>query len=443
MDLRRVGPHVGRHAIAVVLALCAVVAGHGHGVADSQTDALYTIERQPVDATAEDAAAARDAALAQGQATALQRLFERLVPASELARLPRLSQTEIPDLIQDFSIEGEKTSDVRYLASVTYRFKPQAVQQILRNAGVQFAETMSKPVVVLPLYSAEGKDVIWEDPNPWREAWQARPAEQGLVPLVVPLGDLEDMMALVPAQIVQPDLAALNAFAQRYGAQDTLVVRAIPEVTGNDALGSVRIEARRYARTGPVSSFEIETDASAGETPGDVYARAADQVSDYVQEDWKSRNLLQSGPAYWIAVSVPVAGLDEWLKVKRRIEAVPIVRSAEVQSLSRTEARLALVFYGRLDQLALALNQNDLSLRRGPGEWQIVPGVDPTSPKFSPDELNPPQADPQLRSGIFGADDVRAVGVPEHGCLALSAPRGAGWRADEPAIPTTSAGPLR
>jgi hypothetical protein len=180
----------------------------------------------------------------------------------------------------------------------------------------------------------------------------------------------------------------MTAFAGRYDGQDVLVARAIPDAAPDGALRGIAIEAQRFGAQGPGDTFGVSVEAGVGETPEDVYARAADEVSERVQEDWKSRNLLQSGPAYRIAVSVPVRSLDDWLEVRRRLEGVPVVRSAEVQSLSRTEARLTLVYYGRLDQLALALNQHDLALRRGPVEWEIALGAGPL-PDFSEQELNP------------------------------------------------------
>src|SRR3546814_5337389 len=86
---------------------------------------------------------------------------------------------------------------VRYLADLTFRFNPDQVRSLLRGAGVPFAETRSKPVVVLPVFgdSAAGP-TLWTGTNPWRDVWAQRRGDDGLVPLTVPLGDLGDLAAV-------------------------------------------------------------------------------------------------------------------------------------------------------------------------------------------------------------------------------------------------------
>jgi len=49
---------------------------------------LFTVRAVAVDATAETAPAARDRAVAEGRRQAFKRLVDRLVPASDAARIP-------------------------------------------------------------------------------------------------------------------------------------------------------------------------------------------------------------------------------------------------------------------------------------------------------------------------------------------------------------------
>ena len=67
----------------------------------------------------------------------------------------------------------------------TGRIGPHGGRRLLRGAGIPFAETMSKPLVVVPVLRTENRTVLWEENNPWRAAWIKTASANGLVPLLV------------------------------------------------------------------------------------------------------------------------------------------------------------------------------------------------------------------------------------------------------------------
>ena len=137
--------------------------------AQAATEA-FTVRGVYLDVTAETAAAAREAAHADGHAEAMHRLLDRLLPEAERARVPPLAPARVVELVKDFEVADERTSDVRYLARLTVRFKAGPVRRLLRRNGLSHAETRSKPVVVLPVHGPTGEARLWEDDNPWLAA---------------------------------------------------------------------------------------------------------------------------------------------------------------------------------------------------------------------------------------------------------------------------------
>src|SRR6185437_12375889 len=81
----------------------------------------------------------------------------------------------------------------------------------------------------LPVWSGAQPPVLWEDPNPWREAFAQRERGEGLVPFIVPLGDVEDLNAISAERALNADPAALAAIAERYQAEEVLITQAMPE----------------------------------------------------------------------------------------------------------------------------------------------------------------------------------------------------------------------
>lgn len=330
---------------------------------------VFTVRAVAADATADTATRARDVALAAGQVAALNRLFARLTLSSDREKLPPIAPEAVNDLVKDFEVADEKTSAVRYLAGMTVRFKPDAVRALLRERGVGFAETRSKPLLVLPVYELVGALSLWDDPNPWRDGWAKLAASDGLVPLVRAKGDLQDVAIIGAEQAVRGDDQRLAAIARRHGAADVLVARAsmrYPD-SARPAEGSGPWLQVTLSRFGTAQLEQTRVEAfypEPGETESAMLARAAAALAMQIEENWKRNNRLRFETGDELTVEVPLASLAQWIEIKAKLEKIPFIRRNDLIFLNRKGARLRLNFIGDEEQLRLALLQSDLSLER-------------------------------------------------------------------------------
>src|SRR6185437_14035085 len=110
-----------------------------------------------VDKTAASAAQAREIALAEAQVQAFDRLVRRLVAKDRQTAVPRQNAQSIARLVRGFEGDRERTSNVRYIATLRIRFDPNGVREVLRAANVPFAETRAKPILVVPVLMEGGE----------------------------------------------------------------------------------------------------------------------------------------------------------------------------------------------------------------------------------------------------------------------------------------------
>ncbi len=370
------GPFVMNHLSPHRMWLVGLIAALGFSVsgpATAQQKDVYEVRDVVVDVTAETAAKAREQALAEGEAEAFRLLLKRLTLRAEKERLPDLMAEEITTYVKDFSVASEKVSAVRYLAHLNYRFKSREIRSLLNDFDLRFAETVSKPVLVLPVYQDAGALILWDDPNPWREAWGALPDTQSLVPTLLPVGDLADIAAIGVEQALEGDLQRLNAIAKGYGASDILVVIGVMRVDAARARRILEVYFTRYGTQLQEQTEVMNFTQNDGETVSGLLARAAQELTAIVEDNWKRDNILEFGHSGLIAAVVPIADLRDWLEVRSRLEGVAVIQRAELVLLSHTEARVNLHFIGKTEQLMLALEQVDLGLSEEGGNWLLSP----------------------------------------------------------------------
>ncbi len=351
---------------AVLVAIFVVFAPR----AEARPQDIFTVSGVKVDRTAETVGRARELALADGNVRAFGKLLTRLTLEEDRGRLGDVSSERIGALVQDFEVEEEKTSASRYLATLTIRFQPSAVRKLLRSSGIPFTETLHKPILVLPVYESEGARVLWEDPNPWREAW-ARPVEsETLIPIVSPLGDLNDVAIISADQALAGDADRLAQIAKRYEVDNVMVAHALLTFEPGSGIPTVRTVFQHY---GPfadptlVDSFSGTSRDGIDQFLGDVVRK----IRRKMEEDWKRETVIRFDQQAELAVNVPVTDLGEWLAIRERLEAVSIVRAVNLAALTRRAARVVVQYLGGIDQLRVALAQKDVELVQEGGFWLL------------------------------------------------------------------------
>ena len=100
-----------------------------------------------VDAGADTAVKAREAARVEGQRRALATIAERLSGGGAPVKPPPLGDKAITDLVASFEVANERMSAVRYIADYTFHFRPAETARVLGlpAAAASAAELSPKP----------------------------------------------------------------------------------------------------------------------------------------------------------------------------------------------------------------------------------------------------------------------------------------------------------
>ena len=250
-----------------------VVAGLARGIAVAD-ESVFRVADVSVDATANNATAAREFALGEGHSLAFQRLIERIVRAVDTASVPRLGHAEVAPMVRSFEVDNEKTSSVRYLARLTFQFDREAVRRFLRAIAVPFAETRGVQTLVLPVFRSAGTYLLRDEPNPWREAWTNLPETGELVPLMTPLGDLQDVQDISAAQAAGGNPMRLQAIAERYRAAEVVVAVAALR-RGANRRPVIQVALSRYGADADEQTLIQSYQATASETVDQLIQTAA------------------------------------------------------------------------------------------------------------------------------------------------------------------------
>ena len=101
-------------------------------------------------------------------------------------------------MVADSEVESEKVSSVRYIGKLDLPLPRRCGAAAIWARAASAANVERRPAgpASLPVLTSGGKNLLCEDGNGWLAAWnQHRPAD-GVVHLVLPLGDAADVAAI-------------------------------------------------------------------------------------------------------------------------------------------------------------------------------------------------------------------------------------------------------
>ncbi|MBI1181359.1 MAG: DUF2066 domain-containing protein [Alphaproteobacteria bacterium] len=327
----------------------------------------YTVTDVPVDVTSDTAAAARDIAIRDAQSTALGLLMRRMTLKEDWSRLPQLDAMRVSSLVNSIEFNDERYSTTRYIAKITIAFNPRGIASLLRGYNIPFAQAPDEPTLVLPVYERNGATQLWNDSNPWWDAWDKQDWSGSLITFELPNRAEGGPDA---AAIAADQGAWRDEMSQRYGTTELAVPVASWDTSGSSL--RLTVDLRIYGVAGNRTET-LTFDQQPGETPEALLARAARDVGTGLTNDWKKVAMLREGPQSTIKAVLDMQSLRDLITVEERLKRAPVVKSAMVESLNVDRALFNITVSAPPEQLAGLLQPYGLDLASQDGDWRIAP----------------------------------------------------------------------
>ena len=362
--------------LAAAAALGGVLGLAAPGAATA-ADKVYTVANYPVEAVAENAVAAKQKALADGQQAAFRSLLKRLMPVTAFHRAKQFASVEAAELVDSVRVRSERNSATEYLANYDFTFRAKSVRDLLRREGIPFTDDQAPVTILIPVSQAAaggGGPAPAGEQAAWTNNWRGLDLENSLTPIKIE-ALRKDVAPATIAAVVAGDPGAARSLAILYKTDRVLVAATEPDA----ATGRLAVTLAGRDAVGPLflrRQYRVDT-----ADPG--YARELASVVGLrtLEGRWKAVNTRGGGGAAGagapgggntdLLISVEFRGMAEWQDISRKLSGTPGVEELDVAGLSARGARVTLRYAEGAQRLAQELEQRGLSLRSNGGTWVL------------------------------------------------------------------------
>ena len=314
-----------------------------------------------IDKVAATAAEAQKTGVDAAAQTAFRQVLNRVLLSS--VDQDEFAAEHSYDAFTDFvHIIEEKNLEKRYIARLDFCFDAERMRMAMQNAGLQWAELQSPPILLLPVWKDPDGASAWLKNNRWIAGWQdAVDHYQGLVSLRRLPHSLTHERRFRGADLLAGNPIKLAAAGNIAKAEQVLVVAATLDYEGSKRV--VEVEVRLFDKTGqPIATILSQSDILLSKTDSKPLDSIRQTILGQIEGSWHSANLINSSTAGYLLVDVPVTSVKQWSDRLTALRQVAVIKDVSIRTLNTSSGSVLLELVGSREALQNALASHDLAL---------------------------------------------------------------------------------
>ena len=324
-------------------------------------DPVFGAASIAIDKVAVTAAEAQKSGVDAAAQTAFYQVLNRVLPSS--ADQNEFMATHSYDEFIDFvHIIEEKSLEKRYIAQLDFCFDAERMRKAMQNAGVQWAELQSPPILLLPVWKDPDGATAWLKNKSWIVGWHdAVDHYRGLVSLRRLPNNLTNERRFRGADILAGDPIKLAAAARIAEAEQVMVAAAKLDYEGS--IRVVDVEARIFDKTGQlITTILSQSDIIPGKTGVEPLDEIRQRILRRIEGSWRNANLINGNTAGYLLVDVPVTSVKKWSDRLAALRKVAVIKNVTIRTLDSDGGTVLLTLIGSKEALQNALASHDLVL---------------------------------------------------------------------------------
>lgn len=328
-----------------------------------------------VDVLGKDAADARTQAMAKAEVDALLNLLDRFSPGQGKDIVATLDAKKISSMVKGTEVLDEKIADNRYRARLLISFDADDVSNLVSKftagSGKDALAVATGSFLIIPVYDDAGTVTLWEEGNPWLNAWKNYSLEITSGDIVVPYGDHIDASVVNATNASSVTYSALVPLTIRYGVSDVVILQAKYTSLPDPVLSVVKRRTNRARNEINLLTYRADLQ----ETRDALLLRAAQDVVDGLQNK-KTEELsivqgVRGGERNKVLMLASISTLASWTHLRAKLSSLPMIDKMELVAMSAKQVDMIVHYRGSPESLATAVMAQKIRLVQNKDYWVV------------------------------------------------------------------------
>jgi hypothetical protein len=332
-----------------IILIIAIIAFSAQVFAAKTSDKLIEIDIV-AKSSQNDADYAKKVALSDAKKQALYQALLKLSPKRARDIYRNLRTTDLNAYIHSYTINKQKQKAGYYEADVKFRFYKSKLNEVVGiEEGIinSDAEPAGEGLLIIPLFQAGEKLLLFEQGNEWRYALNDVALEVGQGDLVMPFGDVRDQAIADSGAALALNKSAFVQMARKYGTRNVVIARAKLDMSSN--LPAIAVSLQRVGGKPDNSISKNYTARDERESLMSLFNRAATDTTMRLYHSINDYSLFGESEANKIkaiVLRVEYQNGKKWRETLQKLETLPNLVRCDVGMVSVNSAQVTLLYRG-------------------------------------------------------------------------------------------------
>lgn len=315
-----------------------------------------------IDVTAENASQARDKGMKQAYRSAFLAIAGKMTNTEGLSKLSELTDEQLINFIQETEVVSEKSSDVRYIASLKIKINENLLKQFMAEQNIPYVIKTASNIVIIPIFREYLSDspLLWEKENLWKKAWETTSLTSSDNNYIVLPEDGINASVLTAEKALQLNSQALDTISSHLGTKNIYVLDAY--YNGIEGLNVVVSDYQNGLK---------KTISVNGERSPALFAQAIPAVTQYIDGTVEEQNISMNTQPSEITVLYSYKNLSNWLNTERKLRNIAQINDITVDAMGQGKVQFRIKFIGSLLNLTTALKGQQINLNDMSGYYSL------------------------------------------------------------------------
>lgn len=321
---------------------------------ENSASTIYSVDVY-VDVTDENAAVAKEKALAQGNRTAFNTVARRIATGEGTPQLQALDDNQILNFIKEVSIKSEKSSGVRYIANLKVVINETLLKQYMDEKSINPAVITASKILIIPTFREFKTDapMLWEANNLWRKVWEEESSNGEDIITFVSIPTNGSNYAIMDAKkALSLDNIAMEQIASNNNTADIFVADAV-----YNGIEGLTVSVYSY-QDGGVETVEIY-----GERSPVLLLNGISEVKKSIENRLKRQSITDLTQKNEIEVLYNYYKMSDWVNTENALKQVSTIEDVKMVAMSNGKVQFTIKFSGSIDKLMSKLREHMFTLK--------------------------------------------------------------------------------
>ena len=300
----------------------------------------------------------RNEAIIEAINSSFDTFAKRVLVEDEYWKIKNIEFNNINESILKFNILEEEKNKKNFIFKTSITFHKKKIQNLLNSRNIIYTDTVSSPVLVIPILKYNNTIRLWED-NFFLSNWNLDEDKNRLVKYLIPTGDLEDQKN-IDLNSFDINYYDSSYFLKKYGLKNSLILFINFDKSLDNIQYKLTLNKTNYYKVFSHTISDLQL------------SKLINSIKIETEKIWKKKNTIFSSLVTSLEFTTNIQNIRQLNIIRSKLQKLNNIKQIKDIEISSKAYRGKIYYSGTINDLNKNLEEINFILKENFNSWRLL-----------------------------------------------------------------------